>query len=264
MSLVFAALVPHPPLLLPAIGREHSRLLEKTSGSFAKISTALTQAQPDTILVISPHLSIMPETFTINHAPTYSTHFLEFGDFSKPREFSPDPLLIERIRHGARKAGLKIITVSDGHLDYGSGVPLKILPSSKLKPNIVIVSPVMDGSKHQFAFGQVIKEAVMGTSRRIAVVCSGDLSHRLSSDTPNGFSPKGKEFDDLMLTNLTSGTASPILQMNQDLVEEAHACGYGPICILFGILDRINYTPELLSYEAPFGVGYCSMEFRLK
>lgn len=264
MSLVFSALVPHPPLLLPAIGREHARLLANTGAAFAKLSASFAAAEPDTILVISPHLSMMIETFTVNHAPKYSTHFLEFGDFTPPREFSSDPLLIERIRHETRKTEQKIITVSDSHLDYGAGVPLTLIPAPGSKSSVVIVSPTMDSAKQQFAFGQTIKEAIMSVNRKVAVICSGDLSHRLSSDTPNGFSPKGKEFDDLMTANLAAGSASPILQMNPDLVEEAHACGYGAICMFMGILDRINYTPELLSYEAPFGVGYCTMEFHLR
>jgi AmmeMemoRadiSam system protein B len=264
MSLVFSALVPHPPLLLPAIGREHARLLEKTSAAFAKLSESLGMVEPDTILVISPHLGAMPETFTINHSPKYYTHFLEFGDFSPPREFATDPLLIERIRHESRKANLKMVTISDAHLDYGAGVPLSLIPSSTAKPAVVVLSPTLDHVKEQFAFGQAVKEAIMSTNRKVAVICSGDLSHRLSSDTPSGFSSKGKEFDELMLADLASGSASPILQMNSELVEEAHACGYGAICLLMGILDKVNCTPELLCYEAPFGVGYCTMEFHLK
>jgi aromatic ring-opening dioxygenase LigB subunit len=264
MSLVFSALVPHPPLLLPSIGREHTRLLEKTGAAFGKLSESLAASGADTVLVISPHLGVMPETFTINHAPRHTTHFLEFGDFSSPREFGTDPLLIERIRHEARKAEQKIITVSDRHLDYGAGVPLAMIPPAAMKPSVVVISPTLGAAKDQFAFGQAVKEAIMSTNRKVAVICSGDLSHRLSSDTPNGFSPKGKEFDDLMLANLVSGSASPILQMNSELVEEAHACGYRPICLFMGIMDRVNCAPELLSYEAPFGVGYCTMEFHLK
>jgi len=264
MSLVFAAIVPHPPLLLPSIGREHSRLLEKTNAAFTKLSASFAAAEVDTILIISPHLPAMPETFTINHAPKYVTHFLEFGDFSPAREFSTDPLLIERIRREARESELRLITVSDRHLDYGAGVPLTVIVPATLKPAVVVLSPIISPAKQQFVFGQAVKEAVMSVNRRIAVVCSGDLSHRLTSDTPNGFSPRGKEFDDLMLANLAAGSASPILQMNFELVEEAHACGYGSICMFMGIMDRINCTPELLCYEAPFGVGYCTMEFHLK
>jgi aromatic ring-opening dioxygenase LigB subunit len=264
MSLVFSALVPHPPLLLSAIGREHARLLEKTGAAFVKLSESFALAVPDTVLVISPHLAAMPETFTVNHSPKYVTHFLEFGDFTSPREFTDDPLLIEKIRQASREAQQKLITVSDGHLDYGAGVPLSLIPPAGAKPSIVVLSPTLDAAKQQFAFGQTVKEAIMSTNRKVAVICSGDLSHRLSSDTPNGFSPRGKEFDDLMLANLASGSASPILQMNPELVEDAHACGYGPICMFMGIMDRINCTPELLCYEAPFGVGYCTMEFHLR
>lgn len=264
MSLVFAALVPHPPLLIPSIGREHAKLLEKTSAAFGRLSMDLAATKPDTILVISPHLGMMPANFTVNHAPSYQTHFLEFGDFSPPREFATDSLLVERIRHEARRAGQKVVTVSDQHLDYGSGVPLTILPPTERKLASVIVSPTMENAKTQFSFGHTIKEAIMGVNTRVAVICSGDLSHRLSSDTPAGFSPKGKEFDELLLSNLNTGSASPVLQMNADLVEEAHACGYGAICVLLGVLDRIHCQPELLSYEAPYGVGYCTMEFHLK
>jgi aromatic ring-opening dioxygenase LigB subunit len=264
MPLVSAALVPHPPLIIPSIGREHARLLEKTAAAFAHLNMSFAAAAPETFLVISPHLPIMPETFTVNHAPRYVTHFLEFGDFAPAREFSSDPLLIERIRREARDAGKKIITVSDGHLDYGSGVPLTLIPAHDSYPRVVIVSPTMGSAKEQFEFGRCIKEAVMKISRRVAVVCSGDLSHRLSSDTPNGFSARAKEFDELLLADLKAGSASPILQMNHELIEEAHSCGYSAICLLMGILDRVDYQPELLSYEAPFGVGYCTMEFHLK
>lgn len=264
MPLVFAALVPHPPLLIPSIGREHSRLLEKTSAAWAQLTMSLSSSAPDTLLIISPHLSMMQDTFTINHSPRYQTHFLEFGDFSKPREFASDTLLVERIRHEARQARQKVITVSDAHLDYGSGVPLTLIPPSTSAPAVVVVSPTLGSAKSQFEFGQTIKEAVMKTNRRIGVICSGDFSHRLSSDTPYGFSKFGKEFDDSMMTNLASGNASPILQMSGEVVEEAHACGYGAACLLMGILDRVDCKPEVLSYESPFGVGYCTMEFHLK
>jgi aromatic ring-opening dioxygenase LigB subunit len=264
MPLVFASLVPHPPLIIPPIGREQAHLLDKTAAAYARLNMDLAAAKSETLLIISPHLAVMPDTFTLNHSPRYVTHFLEFGDFSPVREFSSDSLLVERIRRGARDNHKNLITVSDAHLDYGAGVPLTLLTQTSAPPSVVILSPTMGSAKEQFEFGQIVKEALMGVSRRVAVVCSGDLSHRLASDTPRGFSPKGKEFDDLMLANLSAGSASPMLQMNQELVEEAHACGYNAICLLMGILDRIDYIPELLAYEAPFGVGYCTMEFHLK
>jgi len=263
MSLVYAAIVPHPPLLLPSIGKEHARMLVKTWESYQVLHAGLRTARPDTILVITPHFGGMPDTFTLNSSPRYATHFMEFGDFSPPRNFCTDSLTVERIRHSARLAGHRVVLIADEHLDYGSGVPLYFLPDAETEPCVAIVSPTFGSGKAQFAFGQVLKEVILSSRRRIAVICSGDLSHRLSSDTPAGFSPRAKDFDELMLANLGAGSASPVLQMEESFVAEAHACGYRPICMFLGMLERMEYRADLLSYEAPFGVGYCTMGFHL-
>jgi len=47
-----------------------------------------------------------------------------------------------------------------------------------------------------------------------------------------------------------------IIKFNHSLVADAGECGLKSIVILLGILEGIKYEPELLSYEAPFGVGY--------
>jgi MEMO1 family protein len=263
MSLVFSAIVPHPPLLLPSIGREHAKMLEKTSESYGKISASLALSGAETIVVISPHLPFLPENFLINFSPIYRTHFVEFGDFSKPRSFQPDHLLIERIKRNAREKEYPLILINEEHLDYGSGVPLFFLPNDNLKTKIIVVGPSNDDAKTQFAFGRIIKDAILRSRHKVAVICSGDLSHRHSSDSPSGFSKQAKIFDEMMIANLSAGNASPILQTDEILVSEAHACGYKPICLFLGIMDKINCRPELLSYEIPFGVGYATMEFHL-
>jgi AmmeMemoRadiSam system protein B len=122
----------------------------------------------------------------------------------------------------------------------------------------------METGKQQFIFGQTIKEAIAGINKNIAVICSADLAHRHASDAPFGFSPQAKEFDDLLVADLQNGSASSILQMDPSLPANARTCGYNAICLLLGILDRVNYSPELLSYEKTFGVGYCTMEFHLR
>ena len=47
-----------------------------------------------------------------------------------------------------------------------------------------------------------------------------------------------------------------ILNLDLDFVEAAGECGLRSILILLGALDGLNWKPEILSYEAPFGVGY--------
>jgi len=88
------------------------------------------------------------------------------------------------------------------------------------------------------------------------VIASGDLSHRLSPSAPAGYSPKGEIFDNLLKELLSSKDTSGILNLDKELVEEAGECGLRSIMILLGILEKQNYKFKLLSYEAPFGVGY--------
>ena len=52
--------------------------------------------------------------------------------------------------------------------------------------------------------------------------------------------------------------------LDKIMVEGAHECGLKPMIILSGILHGMEYEPEILSYEAPFGVGYLICNFKMK
>jgi len=264
MSLVFSALVPHPPLLIPSIGREHAKLLDETWKAYTQLAKSLAASGAETIVIITPHLPYIPETFLINFSPSYRTHFLEFGDFSPARVFAPDHELTERIRHAGRLGHSPVKLVSEEHLDYGSGVPLYFLPAPNAKTKLVVVGSGKAGPKEQFALGKVLKDAILKSSKKIALIVSGDLSHRHSSDSPAGFSQSAKTFDEKIVANLSTGSASPILRMDPALVEDAHACGYRSVCMFLGAMDKMDYRPKVLSYESPFGVGYATIQFNLK
>ena len=55
-----------------------------------------------------------------------------------------------------------------------------------------------------------------------------------------------------------------ILSLDPEFVEEAGECGYRSIIILLGILKNLNWEPEIISYEGPFGVGYLVANFKIK
>ena len=46
---------------------------------------------------------------------------------------------------------------------------------------------------------------------------------------------------------------------------QAGECGLRSFCFLLGILEKseLNWQPEILSYEGPFGVGYLVANFKL-
>jgi len=153
--------------------------------------------------------------------------------------------------------------ISEEKLDHGSSIPIYLL--TRNMPNIKIV-PVyfsgMDMASH-FNFGKLLKRGLAPSHNRIAVIASGDLSHKLSKNSPAGYSAKGKKFDAKLIELLLQKKNKDIIGMKHDLIAEAGECGMKSIAILLGILDGVNYEPQTLAYESPFGVGYLTMNLKI-
>ncbi|HLD27763.1 MAG TPA: AmmeMemoRadiSam system protein B [Patescibacteria group bacterium] len=260
MSLIFGAIVPHPPLLIPAIGRDNLKEMEKTGRSFKELEEILYAKKPDTIIVISPHGNLMTEAFTINHSPVLKADFEDFGDLETKLEFKNDNALAYQIRESL-ETKLPLVLTTVERLDHGVSVPLYYLTRHLPDFRIIPVGYSMLSFAEHFAFGAAIRRVLNLTNKRVAVIASGDLSHRLTLEAPAGFSERGREFDAKLIELLKQKDLKSILKLNSDLVKEAGECGLKSILILLGVLDEINYQPEILSYEAPFGVGYLVANF---
>ena len=55
MSVVYAIAMPHPPLIVPEVGRGQERMIQNTIDGYREVSRRLVEFDPDTIIVISPH-----------------------------------------------------------------------------------------------------------------------------------------------------------------------------------------------------------------
>jgi len=152
-------------------------------------------------------------------------------------------------------------------LDYGTLVPLHYL-TMELKDRSQIVPltfTAMDWKMH-FSFGQKISEVAREEEAPIALIASGDLSHRLTQDAPAGYSPYGAKFDHTLIDLLKKNEVEKILNLNPEFCDEAGECGLRSIIIALGALSKIdsNAVFQQLSYEAPFGVGYLVGEWKIR
>ncbi len=91
------------------------------------------------------------------------------------------------------------------------------------------------------------------------------MSHRLKEDGPYGFQADGPKFDEKLIESLKKKDIETILRLDE-MYPEAGECGLRSFCFVLGILEesKINYQPEILSYEGPFGVGYLVADFEIK
>ena len=262
MSIVFSAIVPHPPILIPSIGKENLTRLKDTARAYQKLEEKLIDSGVDTIVIISPHGPTQSNSFVMNLNPEFEGNFEEFGDFATKFELAGDIGLAYKIRERMEtRAPLQLI--SEKKLDHGAAVPLYLL-TQKI-PKVKIIPLYYSGLSREahFKFGQLLKREFIYNKEQIAIIASGDLSHRLTKDAPAGYSPKGKKFDKKIIEYLSKNKVGDILKMDKHLIMEAGECGLKSILILLGALDQIRHVPQLLSYEAPFGVGYLVMNFEL-
>ena len=116
--LVFSALTPHPPIIIPEIGGKDSRETRKTIAAMEKLSKELKKANPETIVIISPHGLIYPDRLNICGMERLFGSLLQFGDNSLKLELTNDLELASTISKEAEDNGIQTILYDNGEAKY--------------------------------------------------------------------------------------------------------------------------------------------------
>lgn len=262
MPIVFAAITPHPPILIPEIGKDYLKKLEKTKEAMEKLEQDLYVSKPDSIIIISPHGDVLADSFSINLNANYTANFKEFGNYELELNFKSDYMTIQKIR-AANESGQSspLVLTSNEELDHGFSIPLYYLMRHlKNVPIIPITYSALDYPQH-YIFGQFLHRQLSKIDKRFAIIASGDLSHRLTKDAPGGYTPKGKVLDKKIIDAVENKNADELINIDPKLVAEGAECGLRSIITLLGIIKFFEYKPEIYSYEGPLGIGYmvCNM-----
>ncbi|MDF1497839.1 MAG: AmmeMemoRadiSam system protein B [Patescibacteria group bacterium] len=254
--LKLALICPHPPILIPSIGKEYFSTIKSTTKAMNELGNEIRKKEIDTIVVVSPHGPVQMDAMSISSDEFLEGDFLQFRD-STSIKIQNNLDLVSNIKKISKIRKIPTEIIDDNiPLDHGVMVPLYFL--KKHNPKIKVVSiafSYLDREKH-FEFGEAVFEAIENINENIALVASGDLSHRLTVDAPSGYSLEGRKFDELLIELLEKNKVDEILNLDSGLVEEAGECGLRSIIILLGALSNLEYKFEKLSYEGPFGVGY--------
>ena len=66
MAIIGAFMVPHPPLIIPQVGRGSESQVETTIRSYRKVAEDIAELAPDTIIISSPHCVMYSDYFHIS------------------------------------------------------------------------------------------------------------------------------------------------------------------------------------------------------
>jgi len=266
MPLVFSAITPHTPLLVPNIGKENIERLSKTRYSLHYLEKNLYSAKPESLIIISPHGPVLDNAFTINLCDKYIGRLEEFGDHSTQIDLKGDYNSIQQIRAGYEASELCDVpfTLSSfPDVDYAVSVPLLYLMNHQKNLPIIPVYYSLLDPKTCYNFGVLLRKKLNRIEKRFAVVASADLSHKLLKRSPTGYSKHGDVFDKAILEFLEKKDVDALFSIDPIVLKKSGQCGFNAILIMLGILGETDYTVDILSYEHPFGVGYLTAEMKI-
>ncbi len=258
MPVVGAFAVPHPPIIMPEIGRGEERKIAATDAAYQEAARRCAELKPDVLVVLSPHSVLYRDYFHISPGRHAKGDFSAFGHPEVKIETDYDVELAARIAAEARELGIAAGTMGerDAGLDHGTMIPLRYFFAESGPVPVVRIGLSGFPLIEHYRFGQAIARAVETLGRRAVIIASGDLSHKLKADGPYGFVPQGPAFDEKVMDALARADFISLLEFDPILCEKAAECGHRSFVIMSGAFDGVEVKAEKLSYEGPFGVGY--------
>lgn len=258
MSIIAGFMVPHPPMIVPAVGRGSEEQVAETTAAYERVADEIAALSPETIIITSPHSILYSDYFHISPGKGARGSFANFRAPSVSFDEEYDTELVSEICRLADAEDFPAGTMGerDKSLDHGTMVPLWFIRRRYKGGRIVRIGlsglPLID----HYRLGMIIREAVSNTGRRTVIVASGDLSHKLQDYGPYGFVPEGPAYDERIMDVMGRAAFGELLDFDSTFCDKAAECGHRSFVIMGGAFDGTAVRAERLSHQDVTGVGY--------
>ncbi len=258
MGILAAYMFPHPPLIIPEIGKGEERKIQRTIHAYHKAAGKIGELKPETIVLISPHQIMYADYFHISPGEEAKGDFRQFGAGAVEMTVSYDTAFVKELCLRADQHGLSAGTDGEREkrLDHGTMVPLYFVNQYWKDYRLVRIGLSGFPLRSHYELGRCIKETVTALGRKTVLIASGDLSHRLKADGPYGYRKEGPEYDRRVMDLMGQADFMQLLGFSEDFCRNAGECGHRSFTMMAGALEHEKVCPQRVSYEGPFGVGY--------
>ncbi len=258
MSILAAFMVPHPPMIVPEVGKGSEKQVLETTQAYEQVADEVAALKPEVLIITSPHSVMYADYFHISPGSGATGSFRQFRAPGVSFTEQYDMPLVRRICDMADAADLPAGTMGerDASLDHGTMVPLWFIRRKYTGGKIVRIGlsglPLTD----HYRLGQIIAKAVTDTGRRAVLIASGDLSHKLQEYGPYGFAKEGPEYDRRIMDVCGRAAFEELFDFDETFCEKAAECGHRSFVIMAGALDGLSVKATALSHQDVTGVGY--------
>lgn len=266
MAIKAAFMVPHPPMIVPAVGRGSEEQVIKTSEAYDEVAKKIAEIKPDTIIISSPHAPMYADYMNMSSGRGEKGSLADFRAPEVKFDETYDSELVAEIEMLATREGLDAGTLGRQNtgLDHGTMVPLYFI--EKYYKDFKLVRTGLSGlalTKH-YELGMLIAKACEQLGRNAVYVASGDLSHKLQPYGPYGFAPEGPEYDKRIMDVAERAAFDEMFDFDETFCEKAAECGHRSFVMMAGALDGKSVEAKVYSHEDVTGVGYGIASFEVK
>lgn len=269
-NLLSTYLCPHPPIIVNEIGKGEEGKVQDTVDSLMEIAKDIKAKKPKTIIVITPHGPVFRDAIAIGYNEILKGDLSNFRCKELSIKKKNNLNLVDYIVKKSLAEEIYCVKLNDKNasnyeistdLDHGVQIPLYFVDKEYKDYKLVHITYGILPSEDLYKFGTLIQMSIEELEEDVSVIASGDLSHKLKEDSPNGYNPAGPKFDAYLMELIKENKFEDIIAIDKALAEEAGECGLRSIQIMLGILDGHKVKSEVLSYEGTFGVGYGVAKF---
>ena len=248
----WACLVPHPPIIVPEVGRGKEKEAIRTIQGMTSLTQQLEEKKPDVLFILSPHAPYSRGLLFVESSE-YKGDLSLFGVPEVSLHAKGNHEKFEAIYNFLKEiVPVEVMKKATGSLDHASIVPLYFFHKQWGNlPDIILANPIGLTLEEASKMGKELRQ--FQDTLQWGLIASGDLSHRVIPGAPAGYSPLGAFFDEQVVRALKTSDAQLLLNLPESTIEEAGECGLRSVLIYLGIAEPHS---KMISYEAPFGVGY--------
>jgi len=276
MSLVFAAIMPHGPDIIPEITDDLAMMAE-TRGAMEHVAERFAAAKVDTVILLDPDLvhrqnkSATRTLYTGEPIITVATAACAGGVLGKTRDsFRCDLELAEAI---LKDASFPTVPAAGENGEFplvgGGLIPLwyTIHPLPEPRPKLVVITPSPGVARGELRrFGAFLAKLAKQSDKRIALVASADQGH---THDPNhakfGFSPGAAKFDAFYCDVIRQNNFDALMcggGVDDQLLKDSWSDSLWVTLILAGVLDANPLPLRFFRYDVPtyFGMAVALYE----
>jgi hypothetical protein len=260
MAITAAALVPHPPLLLPELGRSPTPDLELLrSASRHAVATLLDQAEALLVVGPAPAWGEAEPGATGSFVP-YGAPVIASLPAAAPA-VADGPAGPRRDAVAARwldRAALPPGRLTELPLSLAVGAWLldQLAGERALPPVAAFGVPAGADAGQAALLGRALAAAVRREAP-VGLLVMADLSARRTQRAPASFHPDAEEFDRRIGDAIRKAELGRLLEVDPAQAAEMGAGGMAALRLLAGALADVRDLHGEVRYEGgPFGVGY--------